>query len=88
MGLGYHEANYSHESAQAGAALDGQRVGVETTKGAVGTVGVDVNINPAWFARADARYFHGDSDINLDGARAGAAKLNPVVLGVGIGARF
>jgi outer membrane protein len=88
VGLGYHETNYSHETAQAGGALDGQRVGVETAKGAVGTVGVDVNINPTWFARADARYLQGDSDIELDGAKAGDAKLNPVVLGVGVGARF
>lgn len=88
VGLGYHETNFSKESAQTGAALDGQRVGVETSKGAVGTVGVDVNINPTWFARADARYFQGDSDIELDGAKAGDASLNPVVLGVGIGARF
>lgn len=88
VGLGYHETNYSHESAQAGGPLDGQRVGIETAKGAVGTVGVDVNINPTWFARADARYFQGDSDIRLDGAKAGEAELNPVVLGIGIGARF
>lgn len=88
VGLGYHETNYSRETAQAGAALDGQRIGVETAKGAVGTVGVDINISPTWFARADARYFQGDSDIKLDGAKAGEAELDPVMLGVGIGARF
>lgn len=88
VGLGYHETNYSREVAQPGGAIDGQRLGVETAKGAVGTVGVDVNFNPRWFARADARYFQGTGDIHLDGAKAGEAKLNPVVLGVGIGARF
>jgi outer membrane protein len=88
VGLGYHETNYSGEQAQVGGLLDGQRVGVETAQGAVATVGVDVNINPTWFARADARYFQGDSDIRLNGARAGDAELNPVMLGVGVGARF
>ena len=88
VGLGYHETNYSGESAVAGGPTEGQRLGVETTKGAVATVGMDVNITPTWFARADARYFHGDSDIRLDGVKAGDAKLNPVVLGVGVGARF
>lgn len=88
VGLGYHQTNYSGEQAQAGGSLDGQRVGVETSKGAVATVGVDVNINPTWFARADARYFQGDSDIRLDGIEAGDAELNPVMLGVGVGARF
>jgi outer membrane protein len=88
VGLGYHETNYSGEQAQAGGPLDGQRVGVETAQGAVATVGVDVNINPTWFARADARYFQGDSDVKLDGIKAGDAELNPVMLGVGVGARF
>ena len=88
VGLGYHETNYSGEQAQAGGPIDGQRVGVETSKGAVATVGVDVNINPTWFARADARYFQGDSDIRLNGAKAGDAELEPVVVGVGVGARF
>lgn len=88
VGLGYHETNYSNESATAGGSLSGQRVGIETAKGAVGTVGVDVNINPTWFARADARYFDGNGDIKLDGAKAGKAELDPVMVGVGIGARF
>ena len=88
VGLGYHETNYSNENATASGALAGQRVGIETAKGAVGTVGVDVNINPTWFARADARYFDGDGDIKLNGTKAGTAEFNPVMVGVGIGARF
>ena len=88
VGLGYHETNYSNENASASGSLAGQRVGIETAKGAVGTVGVDVNITPTWFARADARYFDGDGDIKLDGAKAGKAEFNPVMVGVGIGARF
>src|SRR3546814_9180252 len=62
VGLGYHETNYSNEKADGAGALAGQRIGVETAKGAVATVGVDVNITPTWFARADARYFDGDGD--------------------------
>jgi outer membrane protein len=88
VGLGYHETNFSGETAQAGGALAGQRIGIETAKGAVATVGMDVNINPTWFARADARYFQGESDIELNGSKVGEAELNPVMLGVGIGARF
>lgn len=88
VGLGYHETNYSNEKADDAGALAGRRVGVETAKGAVATVGVDVNINPTWFARADARYFDGDGDIKLDGAKAGTTEFNPVMVGVGIGARF
>lgn len=83
VGLGYHQTNYSDEQL-----ASGERLGMETAKGAVGTVGVDVNINPTWFARADARYFDGTSDVKVDGAKVGEAKLNPVMVGVGIGARF
>lgn len=83
VGVGYHQTNYSDETL-----ASGQRLGMETAKGAVGTVGVDVNINPTWFARADARYFDGSSDVEIDGQKVGEAKLNPVTVGVGIGARF
>lgn len=84
VGLGYHQTNYSDETPTAA----GERVGIETAKGAVGTVGVDVNISPTWFARADARYFQSDSDVKINGLKAGDAKLDPVMVGVGIGARF
>lgn len=88
VGLGYYEQNFSGETAQAGGALAGRRIGVETTKGAMATAGVDVNFSPTWFARADMRYLHGDADIKLDGAKAGDAKLEPVIVGLGVGARF
>lgn len=84
VGLGYHQTNYDDESPTAA----GERVGIETAEGAVATVGMDVNISPTWFARADARYFQADSDMEVDGVKAGDARLDPVVLGVGVGARF
>ncbi|MBC7990472.1 MAG: OmpW family protein [Luteimonas sp.] len=88
VGLGYYESNYDGEKAEPTGALAGQRIGVETVKGGMATAGVDVNISPTWFARADARYLQGSSDVKVDGVKAGEAELNPVVLGVGIGARF
>ena len=88
LGVGYYESNYSGETAEPSGALAGQRVGVETAKGAMATAGVDININPTWFARTDVRYLQGKSDVRLDGSDAGEAELNPVILGVGIGARF
>lgn len=88
VGLGYHETNFDEERATAGGALAGRRIGVETAKGAIATAGVDLNINPTWFARADVRYLQGNSDVKLDGVQAGEVELEPVVVGVGIGARF
>lgn len=88
VGLGYHETNFDGETAEPSGPLAGQRIGVETAKGAMATAGVDVNISPSWFARADLRYLQGNSDVELDGVAAGEAELNPVVLGIGVGARF
>ena len=88
VGLGYYEQNFDGETAEPSGALAGQRIGVETAKGAMATAGVDLNINPTWFARADVRYLQGDSDVKLDGVTAGEAELDPVILGVGVGARF
>src|SRR3970040_1466584 len=42
----------------------------------------------AWCARGAVRYRQGKSDVRLDGIDAGEAELNPVVIGVGLGARF
>lgn len=88
VGLGYYESNFSEETATPTGPLAGQRIGVETAKGAIATVGVDANFHPNWFARADVRYLQGGSDVKVDGVDAGEAKLNPVVVGVGIGTRF
>jgi len=88
VGLGYHETNFDGETAAPSGPLAGQRIGVETAKGAMATAGVDVSLSPTWFARADLRYLQGNSDVELDGTAAGEAELNPVVLGVGLGARF
>ncbi|MDR0183909.1 OmpW/AlkL family protein [Lysobacter arvi] len=91
VGLGYFEANTDGEKAEASGPLAGQRIGVETAKGAMATAGVDVNITPTWFARADVRYMHdttGQPNVTVDGANVGKAELNPVTVGVGLGARF
>lgn len=85
VGLGYHQTNISNEDLNPG----GDHVGLTTPKGAIGTVGVDVNITPRWFARADARYLDGDFDVRQAGETVSSdGKLNPWTVGVGIGARF
>jgi Outer membrane protein W len=87
LGLGYYESNFSNESISA--LGGGDHVGLETAKGAIGTVGVDMNINSTWFARADARYMHSRPEVRVAGAGTGQElKLDPWVVGFGIGARF
>ena len=86
VGVGYYESNFSNEDV---GAIDGLPVGVDTAKGAIGTVGVDMNINPTWFVRADARYLHARPELTVAGQRSGdELKLDPWVIGLGIGARF
>lgn len=87
VGLGYYQTNYSGGN---NIRTDtGEHWGLQSAKGAIGTVGVDFNINPTWFARTDARYMDGKSDVTANGRSVGAsASMNPWVFGVGIGARF
>lgn len=85
VGLGYYESNFSNEDISG----DGLHVGLDTAKGAIATAGMDFNINSRWFARTDLRYMHGDSDVKVAGESTGEnLKLNPLTLGIGIGARF
>ena len=87
VGLGYYESNFSNENLP-GVSED-LHVGVDTAKGAIGTIGVDMNINPTWFVRADARYLHARPDVRVGGETTGSElKLDPWVVGLGIGARF
>jgi outer membrane protein len=89
VGLGYYEQNFSDEEAEATGPLAGRRVGIETAKGAMATVGVDANINERWFARADARYLHdGGGDLDIDGQQTAEADFSPVMVGVGVGVKF
>ncbi|GHA79840.1 OmpW/AlkL family protein [Cognatilysobacter bugurensis] len=88
VGLGVHQTNFNEETATAGGPYAGQRIGVETVTGPMATAGVDVDLAENWFARADVRYLHGDSEVSLDGAPAGEVNLEPVVVGVGVGVRF
>lgn len=87
VGLGYYHSNISGEDLNPG----GDHIGLTSPKGAIGTVGVDLNIDPTWFARFDARYMRARSDARVGATGVNVAediKLDPWTVGVGIGARF
>lgn len=88
VGLGYFQSNISDEDQDNVGPYADNHIGMSTPEGPMATVGVDLNFTPNVFARADARYLHGSSDIAVDGVPAGNADLNPVIIGVGVGARF
>jgi outer membrane protein len=88
VGVGYYESNFSNEKIDS-LSTSGQHVGLDTAKGAIGTVGVDMNINSTWFARADARYMHSRPELRVDGSGTDEElKLDPWLVSFGIGARF
>jgi len=88
VGVGYYESNFSNEKID-GLSASGQHVGLDTAKGAIGTVGVDMNINSTWFARADARYMHSRPEVQVGGSGTGQdLKLDPWLVSFGVGARF
>ena len=85
VGVGYYESNFSNEDISGG----GDHVGLADAKGAIGTVGMDFNINPTWFARTDVRYMHARPEVRVAGEGTGEElKLDPWTAGVSIGARF
>ncbi|WP_407353874.1 OmpW/AlkL family protein [Luteimonas sp. R10] len=85
VGLGYYQSNISNEDLNPG----DDHVGLTTPKGAIGTVGLDLNITPTWFARADARYMRARADARVAGETvARDIELDPWTVGVGVGARF
>lgn len=88
VGVGYYESNFTHEKID-GLAGTGNKVALDDGRGAIGTVGLDMNITPTWFARVDARYLRERADLRVDGAGVGQdVKLDPWTLGFGVGARF
>ena len=88
IGAGYYQSNFSNEKID-GLSDSGNHVALQTAKGAIGTVGVDMNINSTWFARADARYLHSRPELRVAGSGTGEElKLDPWTVGFGIGARF
>ena len=88
VGLGYFQNNVSDEDQDSIGPYADNHIGIGTAKGPMATLGVDLNITPSVFARADARYLHGGADVEVDGVEAGDADLNPVILEFGVGARF
>ena len=86
LGLGWHHSNVDREHTTG--ALDGTRLGIETGEGPMGTIGMDFLVGERWFARADARYLRWRSDVAVDGANVGEAKVDPWLVGLSVGARF
>ena len=56
--------------------------------GAALQAGVDFRIDKQWSVNLDVKQVQIRSDVDINGARASRVKIDPVLLGVGIGYRF
>jgi outer membrane protein len=68
--------------------LQGARVTAADSWGAAAHAGMDVRLSQAWLFTADVRWIDIRSDIHVNGAYAGTAKINPWVYGLSLGYRF
>ncbi|HHW4680096.1 MAG TPA: OmpW/AlkL family protein, partial [Xylella taiwanensis] len=60
-----------------------------TPRGAIGTAGLDMNINSTWFARVDTRYMRFGKNLLVSGSGIDQnRRLDPWSFGFGLGARF
>jgi len=86
VGLGYGWVSVSDE--QTKGPIAGTNLGVGNGNGVTAQLGVDLFATDNLFVRADARYFDWKSKVSLNGADIGQVKVNPWILGVGIGYQF
>lgn len=68
--------------------LDGAHVKIDNSWGAAAHAGIDVKLAPQWIFTADVRWVDIESDVRVNGAKVGKAKIDPWVYGVSFGYRF
>ncbi|GAA4323151.1 outer membrane beta-barrel protein [Pigmentiphaga soli] len=72
-----------------GLAAGGQDIGIEHTSfGPALQAGVDVQINKDWFVNADVKKIWIRTDASLGGADIGRLRIDPWIVGIGVGRRF
>lgn len=69
-------------------ALSGASVRIDNSWGVAAHAGIDVALAPKWIFTADLRWIDIESDVKVNGANIGTAKINPLVYGVSLGYRF
>ena len=86
IGVGYGWVDVTGERTTG--PIAGTRLDVKRADGVTAQVGVDVFATDNVFVRADARYFNWKSDVTLNGAGIGQAKVDPWIYGVSVGYQF
>ncbi|RDI99128.1 hypothetical protein DVT68_11665 [Dyella solisilvae] len=86
IGVGLNYTNF-FDTKGAGA-LNGASVSIANSWGVAAHAGLDVKLSPKWIFTADLRWVDIESDVKVNGAKVGTAKIDPLVYGVSLGYRF
>ena len=86
VGVGVNVTEFFEEDTTG--ALAGSDLELDRSIGLAAQVGVDIDLNEAWFVNVDARYFDIDTDADLNGASLGTVEIDPWAIGLSVGIRF
>jgi len=86
LGLGVNYTRFFRERAQG--ALDGTRLELDASWGLAGHAGVDIQLNPRYALRLDARYVDISTEVHVNGAKLGKAEIDPLVYGAALVVKF
>jgi len=60
----------------------------KSSVGFAAQAGFDLQLAPHWYANADIKWVQISSDVKFDGTRITTARIDPLLIGVGVGYRF
>jgi len=86
IGLGVNYTRFFNERTQG--ALSGTKLKLDASWGLAGHVGVDIQLNPRYALRLDARYIDISSDVRVNGVKVGKANIDPLVYGTALVVKF
>lgn len=69
-------------------ALDGAKLELDSSWGAAGELGLDIDVTPTWFMNAVVSYMDIDTKAKVNGKSIGTVSIDPWVVGLNIGTRF
>jgi len=82
VGLGVNYTKFFNERTQG--PLAGTKLKLDASWGLAGHVGVDIQLNPRYALRLDARYVDISSDVRVNGLKVGKADIDPLVYGAAL----
>lgn len=86
LGLGLNYTTFFSEDTRG--ALEGTRLELDDSFGLAAHAGVDFKVGEKGSIRVDVRWIDIDSDVKVDGAKLGTAKIDPLVYGAAYVMRF